>query len=1085
MRTSLEKEKRYFQEFFEKAPLFCYMISVDKRIININETALVALGYKKKELIGASIKKIYAPQSQKQMIRLFDTWKETGEINNEELFIQTKHGEEIPVLLSAKAIRDHEGKILCSVSTQKDLSDLIEAQNLSKEWKTRAEKHLELADMIFLALDKYGTVVRINKIGCDLLGYDREEILGKNWFDHFLPAQTRKEVKAVFEKLITEDAKLHERHINPILQKNGQQRKIRWHNSIQTNDKGEVVEIFSSGEDITDQLKNEEERKRTEDRFRILFEYAPDAYYINDLKGYFLDGNRAAEELTGYKKEELIGKNFLNLNLLPASQIPKATAHLAKNLKGKAAGPDELILRRKNGTKMPVEIRTYPIKLNGKKQVLGIARDISTRKKAEENLHEKTQALTERVKELNCLYSLDRICQNKDVTVEEALAETVKLIPEGWQFPGITGSRIIYEDKEFKTDNFKETRWMLKSVSTIAGQKVGRIEVCLLKKWPKNFEGPFLKEEKKLLKAIRNKLEQFIERNRAEDKLRESEKKFRLLVENQSDLIVKMDTEGRFLFVSPSYCEFFGKRREELIGKMFMPLVHEEDQEATAKAMEKLHQPPHTCYVEQRALSKNGWKWLAWADKAVVENDGRISAVIGVGRDITERRKAEEALKKSETLYKELVNKAGIGILMDDEKGRFKFLNKRFAEIFGYSVREMKKQSIQTIVHPDDVCSVLSIHRRRLSGKEAPSRYEFKGIKKDGTSIYLEVDTMHIIEDGTIKGTRSYVWDISERKQAENKLKMSENRFSDIINQNADGIVIVDSEGKILFANPAAESLFGQKKGNLVGNNFGFPILQLDSTEIDIVNNKGEVVVVEMRIVQIDWEGKSAYLVSLHDISNRKRAEIELQNSYEKIQNVMHKTVQAMSTIVEMRDPYTAGHQLRVANLACMIAKEMGLSDEQIKGILMAGIVHDIGKIHVPAEILSKPGKLSDAEMALIQSHPQVGYEILKDIDFPWPVAKIVLQHHERMLGDGYPSGISGDEILQEARILAVADVVEAMSSHRPYRPALGFKQALEEISIYRGHHYDPVVVDACIRLFEQNWSCVTTEMEKPIFNHF
>jgi len=178
--------------------------------------------------------------------------------------------------------------------------------------------------------------------------------------------------------------------------------------------------------------------------------------------------------------------------------------------------------------------------------------------------------------------------------------------------------------------------------------------------------------------------------------------------------------------------------------------------------------------------------------------------------------------------------------------------------------------------------------------------------------------------------------------------------------------------------------------------------------------------------------------------------------------------IQVMALTVETRDPYTAGHQRRATNLARAIATEMGLSEEQIDGIRMAGVVHDLGKISVPAGILNKPSRLTENEFGIIQTHPQVGYDMLNTIEFPWPVAQIVLQHHERMDGSGYPKGLVGEDIVLEARILAVADVVEAMSSHRPYRPALGMDKALEEISGNRGVLYDPSVVDACFKVITE-----------------
>ncbi len=202
------------------------------------------------------------------------------------------------------------------------------------------------------------------------------------------------------------------------------------------------------------------------------------------------------------------------------------------------------------------------------------------------------------------------------------------------------------------------------------------------------------------------------------------------------------------------------------------------------------------------------------------------------------------------------------------------------------------------------------------------------------------------------------------------------------------------------------------------------------------------------------------------EIENRKKMQQELQQSFENLKRAMHSTIQAISMTVEKRDPYTSGHQLRVAILAKAIAEELDLPANQIESIYMAASIHDIGKISLPAEILVKPIPLSDIEISLIQAHAQAGYDILNGIDFPWAIADIIVQHHERMDGSGYPHGLVSKDILLEARIICVADVVETMASHRPYRPSIGMDKALEEISENKGVLYDPRVVDACLTLF-------------------
>ena len=201
----------------------------------------------------------------------------------------------------------------------------------------------------------------------------------------------------------------------------------------------------------------------------------------------------------------------------------------------------------------------------------------------------------------------------------------------------------------------------------------------------------------------------------------------------------------------------------------------------------------------------------------------------------------------------------------------------------------------------------------------------------------------------------------------------------------------------------------------------------------------------------------------------KRKAEDERETAYRALDKALNDSITAMSKMVEMRDPYTSGHQTRVADLSAAIAGELKLPEEHVKYLRIAALIHDIGKIYIPSDIMSKPGKLRDMELQLIRTHAQGSYDILKTIEFPWPIAKIAWQHHERLDGSGYPNGLTGDHILLEAKILAVADVVEAMSSFRPYRAALGIEKALEEISQNRGVLYEPAVVDACLKLFNNS----------------
>jgi putative nucleotidyltransferase with HDIG domain len=310
--------------------------------------------------------------------------------------------------------------------------------------------------------------------------------------------------------------------------------------------------------------------------------------------------------------------------------------------------------------------------------------------------------------------------------------------------------------------------------------------------------------------------------------------------------------------------------------------------------------------------------------------------------------------------------------------------------------------------------------------------------------------------------------EIETRQKTEKALYMSEANFRNMINNNADGILILDENSFVKFMNPAAETIFGTKAAHFLGRPFEHLIIPGKPTELDITIGDGKSMVVEMRVMETEWKKKKAYLASLRDITNRKRMQQRLQRSLDNLKEVMDDTIRAMALAVEMRDPYTSGHQHRVAQLAQAIAEEINLPDDAVEGVYMAASIHDIGKISLPAEILSKPVKLTEIERKMIQAHAKVGYDILNGIDFSWPIARIVLQHHERLDGSGYPHGLGGNEILIEARIVGVADVVETMASHRPYRPSIGLDKALEEIFKNKGRLYDERVVNACMLLFNE-----------------
>ncbi len=326
--------------------------------------------------------------------------------------------------------------------------------------------------------------------------------------------------------------------------------------------------------------------------------------------------------------------------------------------------------------------------------------------------------------------------------------------------------------------------------------------------------------------------------------------------------------------------------------------------------------------------------------------------------------------------------------------------------------------------------------------------------------------------------------EIENHIKTEMALRENEKKYRALFEGSRDAIYINDTEGKFLDVNQFTLELFGYSREEMIGMDvrniyvktddffkFFQEVVQKGSVkdyEVILAGNKGAAM--DCLVTSSVWKARDGTVLGyqgiIRDITAQNKDREALKRTLKNLQKVMRGTIQAMADTVETRDPYTAGHQRRVANLARAIAVEMGMPEEQVEGVFMAGIIHDLGKISVPAEILSKPGRITESEFNLLKTHPQVGHDILKGIEFPWPIAQIVAQHHERVDGSGYPGGLSGGEVLPEAKIMAVADVVEAMASHRPYRPALGMAVALKEISNNKGLLFDRDVVDACLNLF-------------------
>ncbi|MCD4701013.1 MAG: PAS domain S-box protein [Candidatus Aegiribacteria sp.] len=595
--------------------------------------------------------------------------------------------------------------------------------------------------------------------------------------------------------------------------------------------------------------------------------------------------------------------------------------------------------------------------------------------------------------------------------------------------------------------------------------------------------------------SILSLVQNITERKKAEDSIRESELKYRTVVENAREMIWQLDREGNFVFFNKYAEEISSIKSKEWEGKDFSPAVHPDDLEKVKDIFTDTLSGNINEYEVRILVGENEIAELK-VQTLPIYADGEITGTLSFGRDITEEKRSQQALKVSEERYRSLLANLPVGIFRStaDQDGAFLSVNPALARMFGF-------ESPETMIRINVTDCYQNIEDRQqfissIRRKGSISGYEVQFKRLNGSVFWGSLTSKATLdEEGRILYLDGILEDITERKSIQVALRESQERYRRLLDHNPAAIV-VHVDGVIVYANRASldlvaasspEDAIGKKIFDFVHPDYRSIVIdrmklcQKDGKFAEPIEEKflrldGKSVDVEVTAIPITYQGRPASQVVFWDVTDRKHAEDRIKNNLDELHRTLEGTVDALSSAVETRDPYTAGHQKEVARFACVVAKEMNLSEEMIEGLRVASLLHDIGKIKIPAEILSKPALLSDIEYELIKTHPQAGLEILKSISFPWPVGKIVLQHQERMDGSGYPNGLKGDEICLEARILGVVDVVEAMCSHRPYRSSRGKEKALEEITQNRGTLYDEDVVDACLKLFrEERFSLSTT----------
>ena len=546
---------------------------------------------------------------------------------------------------------------------------------------------------------------------------------------------------------------------------------------------------------------------------------------------------------------------------------------------------------------------------------------------------------------------------------------------------------------------------------------------------------------------------------------------FRAVVEKAADGIVVVDRKGIVLFANPAAAELFGRPAEHLNG---LDLGFALAVEGTTEI--EITRPTRPPALVEIVASECVWNGQA--------------ALVATLRDMTRRSRAESEARRQERDLAEAQRVAHVGSWTFDPATREAVWSPEMLRIYGLEPAGLAPPAEERAarIHPDDrELSAAVVDRALREG--VPYEVELRILQPDGTqrTIVSRGEPQRDVR-GRIVQLLGTILDVTERKGIENRLRQREQEYDALFNQGRDAILVADTETGIIHkANAAASRLLRRPIEDIIGchqadvhppdmrefyvRRFSTRVRDGASAAVEgeVLAADGARIPVEIRSsVALLPDGRRVMQGIFRDVSDRRAQEVRDRENVEKLRRALGGTIQVITAVVERRDPYTGGHQRRVSDLARFLASSMGLDADRVEGLRMAAAIHDIGKISVPAEILSKTTKLNDLEMMLVRSHAEVGYEIVKDVAFPWPIARIILEHHERLDGSGYPRGLRGVDLLLESRILAVSDVVEAMASHRPYRPAHGIETALREIESGRGRLYDADVVDMCLRLFRE-----------------
>lgn len=904
MEEIIRENESFLNNLIETIPIPVFYKNIKGKYIGTNNAFVNFLGYKKEEIINKTVFDIYPQNLARKYFEKDNELFQNGITQIYETKFPSKNGILRDVILTKAAYRDAKNNIAGLIGVLYDITERKQADELLK----KSEEKYRLLFMnnpapMWIYDPETLKFLEVNELAVYHYGYSREEFLNMTLRD----IRPSEDIPYLEEILSSHKGKL--RKINLVRHKKKDNSLIYVEITSHSIDFEGKNAVFVLAMDVTKRKEAEEALIASEERFRTTLYSIGDAVIATDKYGKITQVNPVAEELTGYTEAEAINKPleeiFKIINETTREIVENPVHKVLKEVRVIGLANHTLLIS-KNGKEIPIADSGAPIK-DSNDNISGVVlvfRD-QTQERAARNALEESEFKLKQSQRIARIGYYDLDVKSGIWKSSEMLDEIFGIDKnydhsiEGW-------NNLVHPDYQSEMKQYF-LDYVIKNKNPF-DKEYKIINKALNKTYWVHGYGTLEFDDSGKPVRMFGTIQDITKRKEMEEIIQASEEKYRLLIENQSDLLVKVDSEGRFLFVSPSYCKMFGKSESELLGKKFVPLVHEDDQAATLEEMKKLNYPPHSCKIQQRARTKDGWRWLEWLDNAVIDDKGNIEYIIGVGRDITDRKKIELELKESEERYRKFFEEDLTGDFISTIDGKLLMCNPAYVKILGYdSVEEMMNVTTKTFYkNPEDRVKLIELIRER----KKLENYEVNLLRKDGEevnaieNIYGEFDL-----NGELALLKGYVFDITAIRRAEKALRESEERFHLMFENNKAVMLLIDPEsGKILDANNAASEFYGYCLDRLRTMN----INQINIASQNEIKNRlneaasgaqshflyshklksGEIRNVEAYSSRIILRGEVVLFSIIHDITERVKAENEVIESREKLRALAAKLEQ-------------------------------------------------------------------------------------------------------------------------------------------------------------------------------------------------